>query len=280
VNRKGRQSNWRAGPVAAASPTCSDAASQRPPLRGTPAPTPPARDASVIWHEVECGGYSADLPLWEELATEVGGGILDLGCGSGRVAVHLARRGHAVDGLDIEPELVAAFAQRTQGLPATATVRDARNFGLEVEFALILAPMQLLQLFASAAERLACLRCVAAHLAAGGLAAFAIVESMPEPIETASPLPDTREVDGWVYSSLPVDARVDSGGIQVRRLRQTVSPQGELTEKLYEIGLRALGAATLESEAREAGLRPAGRRAIPPTEAHVGSTVVLLEKAA
>jgi SAM-dependent methyltransferase len=235
---------------------------------------------SVVWHEVECGAYAADLPLWEELAGQADGAILDLGCGSGRVAVHLARRDHAVSGLDIDPELVAAFAEQAEGLLATAAVGDATDFALETEFALVLAPMQLLQLFDGREPRLRCLRCVAAHLAAGGLAAFAIVESMPEPVETASPLPDTREVDGWIYSSLPIDARVESGSIQVRRLRQTVSPQGELEEELYEIDLRALDATTLESEAREAGLNPAGRHIIPPTDAHVSSTVVLLEKAA
>jgi hypothetical protein len=136
--------------------------------------------------------------------------------------------------------------------------------------------MQLLQLFAGREERLGCLRCVSRHLSGSGLAAFAIVESMPAPIDAAPPLPDTREVDGWVYSSLPIDAQVDSESIRVRRLRQTVSPQGELEEELYEVALHRLDAARLEDEAGEAGLRPAWRRAIPPTDAHVGSTVVAL----
>jgi SAM-dependent methyltransferase len=230
------------------------------------------RDASVIWHEAECDGYAADLPLWEELAAEQAGPVLDLGCGTGRVSSHLARRGHDVLGLDQDPRLVADLADAELG--------DARNFELGRRFALVLAPMQLLQLFGSPKERLDCLRCVARHLAPGGLAAFAIVESMPEPVDTAAPLPDTREVDGWVYSSLPIDARVDSGSIRVRRLRQTVSPAGDLSEDMNEVVLQALDAATLESEARQAGLRPAGRRAIPATEDHVGSTVVLLEREA
>jgi len=229
---------------------------------------PPAREA-VIWHRVECDAYSADLPLWEELATDQGGPILDLGCGTGRVLSHLSRRGHELRGLDSEPSLIAELT--------SASVGDAREFELAQSFRLIFAPMQLAQLFSGPEERLACLRCVAAHLAPGGLAAFAIVESMPEPVDSPAPLPDTREVDGWVYSSLPVDAVVDDDAIRVRRLRQRVSPQGELDESVHEVALRTLDAATLEDEARRAGLRPAGRRDIPPTEAHVGSTVVLLE---
>jgi tRNA G46 methylase TrmB len=49
--------------------------------------------AEAIWHDVECGSYQADLPLWEELAQRAQGAVLELGCGTGRVALHLARRG-------------------------------------------------------------------------------------------------------------------------------------------------------------------------------------------
>ena len=45
--------------------------------------------SAAAWHDVECGGYSADLALWEEMATEAGGPVLDLGCGTGRVGLHL-----------------------------------------------------------------------------------------------------------------------------------------------------------------------------------------------
>lgn len=226
-------------------------------------------DALVSWHEVECGGYEADLPLWEELAAGADGAILDLGCGTGRVTRHLRRHGHRVLGMDIEPGYVAALGEN-------GILGDARGFDLGAEFGLILAPMQLAQLLAGSDERRGCLRSVAGHLAEGGLAAFAIVESMPSPIDASPPLPDVRERDGWVYSSLPIETIAGDGTIRLRRLRQTVSPGGELSEELDEVLLQALDAATLENEARQAGLRPAGRRTIPATDAHVGSTVVLL----
>ncbi|MEX0972568.1 MAG: class I SAM-dependent methyltransferase [Solirubrobacterales bacterium] len=244
-------------------------------IRGDVSSLSPGTD--VIWHDAECGNYEADLPLWEELAK---GDVLDLGCGTGRVALHLARRECRVTGLDAELAFVDALSERAGELPVTGVTGDARDFDLDAEFDLVLAPMQLVQLFADAAERAACLRCVAAHLRPGGLAAFAIVEEVPDPVEAPPPLPDTREVGGWVFSSLPIEAHVDADGLRVRRLRQTVAPDGELSEQLDEILLAALDASTLEREAKAAGLEPAGRRAIPPTSDHVGSTVVLLERPA
>ncbi|HEX5761589.1 MAG TPA: class I SAM-dependent methyltransferase [Solirubrobacterales bacterium] len=245
--------------------------------------------AEVIWHDVECGAYGADLPLWEELADETGGPVLDLGCGTGRVALHLARRGHTVLGLDREAVLLAALAERAEGLPAEAELGDAAAFALGARFSLALAPMQLLQLL-DAEQRTDCLRCVASHLRPGGLAAAAIVADPPPAArspfvadsatkgERALPLPDTREIDGWIYSSLPLEGGLDDGAIVVRRLRQTVSPSGELDEQIDEVRLHRIDGTTVEGEARAAGLRPAGRREIPATAEHVGSTVVLLRR--
>jgi SAM-dependent methyltransferase len=235
--------------------------------------------SAVIWHDAENGAYSGDLALWEELAAAAGGPVLDLGCGTGRVALHLARRGHPTVGLDLDPALIAALAERAEGLPLRAVVGDARRFELGEEIALALAPMQLAQLLAGSEERTKSLACIASHLRPGGRAALSIVESLPAAVEGPPPLPDVREVDGWVYSSLPLDA-VDIGEeIVIQRLRQTVSPDGELSEEENEIRIRTLVADELEREGIEAGLEPLPRRRIPPTDLHVGSTVVVFEKA-
>lgn len=235
---------------------------------------------TVVWHDVECGGYDADLALWERLTEEAGGTVLELGCGTGRVALHLARRGHQVIGVDREPELVNSLRERGRELPVEGIVADARELRLSEPVALALAPMQLLQMLASPADRARCLGAVAAALAPGGRLAAAIVEGLPEPSAGQEPIPDVRDVEGWVYSSLPVDAAVDDGEIIVRRLRQTVSPEGQLREVSNEIRIRSLSPAQLEAEGAEAKLRPQERVAIPPTDLHVGSTVVVLAKEA
>jgi SAM-dependent methyltransferase len=233
-------------------------------------------NATAIWHDAECGAYTADLVLWEELAATAEGPTLDLGCGTGRTALHLARRGHAVIGLDVDPELIATLTERARGLPLQPILGDARAFELDTDIALAVAPMQLVQLLSSSADRLECLGCVASHLLPGGRVALAIVEGLPPGSEGAPPLPDVREVDGWVYSSLPLDA-VDIGDeIVIRRLRQLVSPAGELSEEGNEIRIRTLSADRLEEEGLACGLVPLARRKIPATDLHVGSTVVIL----
>ncbi|MGC1165675.1 MAG: class I SAM-dependent methyltransferase [Solirubrobacterales bacterium] len=233
-------------------------------------------NATAIWHDAECGSYGADLPLWQELADAAGGTVLDLGCGTGRVALHLARRGHPVVGLDSDPELISSLTERADGLSLRPVLGDARAFELGTAVSLALAPMQLAQLLASRADRLDCLGCVAAHLLPGGRVALAIVEGLPAESEGPPPLPDVREVDGWVYASLPVEA-VDIGEeIVIRRLRQTVSPAGELSEEDNEIRIRTLSAAELEADGVASGLVPLARREIAPTDLHVGSTVVVL----
>ena len=66
----------------------------------------------AAWHDIECGRYEADLPLWKELATAAEHGVLDIGAGTGRVALRLADAGHDVTALDLEPELLEVLSQR------------------------------------------------------------------------------------------------------------------------------------------------------------------------
>jgi SAM-dependent methyltransferase len=235
---------------------------------------------AAIWHDVECGAYDADLALWEELAAAAGGPILELGCGTGRVSLHLARRGHEVIGLDRDLELIASLRGRSDGLAVDAMVAAARDFQLDREVGLVLAPMQVLQLLASAEDRCCCLAAAAAALRPGGRLAAAIVERLPEADPTPSPVPDLREVEGWVYSSLPLAVAHDGPEIVIRRLRQTVSPAGRLSEEQNEVRIQVLSGERLEAEASAAGLDPVARHEVPPTDLHVGSLVVVLAREA
>jgi SAM-dependent methyltransferase len=235
---------------------------------------------AVVWHDVECGGYEADLPLWRELAA--GGRLVEIGCGTGRVALDLASRGHAVTGLDSDASLIGAMKERARdrGLDVDTLVADSRAFRLpRRDFSLFIAPMQVVQLMGGPDGRRAMLECVRSHLRRGGLFAAALADPFEGvPAEDAGPpLPDVREQDGWVFSSTPVAVRSEGGGTAIDRLRQAVSPSGELDESMTTIVLDRLEPDELEAEAAAAGFEASASRVVPPTGDYVGGVVVVLE---
>jgi hypothetical protein len=92
------------------------------------------------------------------------------------------------------------------------------------------------------------------------------------------PLPDVREENGWVFSSTPLMVRPEGDATAIDRVRQAVSPDGELTEAMTTILLDRLEADQLEAEAQALGLfRALPRRTVPETDGYVGSAVVVLE---
>ncbi len=245
-----------------------------------------AAELEAIWHDVECGAYAADLPAWVEIASEGAGPALELGAGTGRVALHLARAGLEVVALESVPALLDQLADRArrQGLELEPVLGDARRLDgieqLDRRYGAILAPMQFLHLIDDRAERRALLESAARRLASGGVVAAAVLDDDPVLLSAgdgSALLPDVRELDGWVYSSQPLQVAATATGIEIRRLRQTVSPTGDLSEEPHSVHLDGFGAAELEAEAEAAGLRRRRRIEIPATDDHVGSTICVLE---
>lgn len=234
----------------------------------------------VIWHELECGGYTADLPFWRELAGTASGPVLDVGAGTGRVALALAAEGHPVTAIDLDGELLGHLRQRATAarLQVRTQVADARDFELGTRFALCAVPMQTIQLLGGARERVRFLRRAQAHLRPGGRIAIAIVEELEE-FEVSpglpGPLPDVLERDGVVYSSTPVAVRINGAQVELERRREVVSPAGDLRVSADRVTLDLVSAHALERECEEAGLRPTGRVQLAPTDEHTGSTVVI-----
>jgi SAM-dependent methyltransferase len=233
----------------------------------------------VIWHDLECGGYTADLPVWSELGRAHGGPILDVGAGTGRTALDLGRLGHEVVALDQDPVLLAELERRAAGLPVRIVCADARSFDLQERFRLIIVPMQTVQLLGGASGRECLLRAAARHLQPDGIVALAITEELDyftAEDGTPLPLPDIRELDGVVYSSQPTAVREATDGFVLERLRERIGPAGERSVEPDVILLDRLTAPQLEAEARSVGLRPLRTEVVPATPDHVGSVVVIL----
>jgi len=245
----------------------------------------------VVWHDLECGLYNADLELWRELAQAHAAGekpILEVGAGTGRVSLDLARHGHSVTALERDPVLLHALAERAAGLEVEAVGGDARAFKLiRSDYALALVPMQTVQLMGGPAGRLAFLRAVRAHMRDGGVLAVALVEEI-EPFdadrEALDLEPELARHEGLVYSSRPT--RVSVGRRRIRiELERRVEPAdrqagaGERADQEAErevIQLDRLTPERLQREAARVGLRALEVRAVAPTELHTASAVVIL----
>jgi SAM-dependent methyltransferase len=232
----------------------------------------------ILWHDIECGGYDLDLPLWRELAAREGAPVLDVGAGTGRVALDLARRGHEVVALDLSAELLGALRERGAGLPVTAVQADAREFDLDARFTLVIVPMQTVQLLGGPAGRARFLARAREHLAPGGLLAVALADALEafDADHDHPPVPDLREVDGVVYASRPMAIRDLGDRAAIERVREVVARDGTRTVSDDVIELDRVDADELAAEAGAFGLRAQAPRRIPPTLEYVGSTVVML----
>jgi SAM-dependent methyltransferase len=232
-------------------------------------------NAEAVWHDVECGRYEADLPLWRERAAG-SEGVLDVGAGTGRVALDLAQAGHPVIALDLEPELLAVLSERAAlaGVTIPTVAADASEFTLAEPVDLIVVPMQTLQLLDDRDGFFASAR---GALKRGGRLAAAIATGL-EPFDgTIAPLPppDLGLYDGYRFVSQPVAIRVEDGRYRLERVRHLIAPDGTSTAADDVITLHAVSPGELAEEAARHGLEAESLLHIPETAEHVGAEVVV-----
>lgn len=241
------------------------------------------------FHDAECAGYVADLPLWLSLAETVGGPIYDIGSGTGRVSLPLAAAGYEVVAIDLEADLLEELGRRAaeQQLPVRTAPADMRTLGADLPDdlpapALVLIPMQSLQLVGGAVERHATFKGAAALAAPGAEMAVAVVGAV-EPFDARDSFPsllppDIAYLDGFRFESTPLAVLQDTpeDQIDMHRKRVVRDEAGAIvgTPEDILITLNPVTIPQLQAEAVAGGWSLGEVIEMAATDEHAGGTVV------
>jgi SAM-dependent methyltransferase len=120
-------------------------------------------DGIARFYDAENAGMLDDLALYSDLAGETGEPVLEVGCGTGRVMLHLAQQGVRVVGLDRSEAMLARGQRKLEVMPdlkplATFVHGDALDPHLSCCFKLILVPYNTFAQFGEQADQLTALR--------------------------------------------------------------------------------------------------------------------------
>jgi SAM-dependent methyltransferase len=132
-----------------------------------------AFDLYVRTYDTAVPDWPGEIQFYRELVAQVrskGGGVLEIGCGTGRVAIRLAQEGVDVVGLDLSAEMLRLAQAKSSDLPNIRWILgNMRSFELGETFDLVIIPGHAFQHLKVAEDQVQCLDCIKRHLAPAGV---------------------------------------------------------------------------------------------------------------
>lgn len=116
-----------------------------------------------------------DIPFYLEYAKKQNGNILELGCGTGRVSIELAKAGYFVTGLDLSESMLKIYKNKIEKLPQNIQEKiylkngNMADFNLNKKFSLIIAPFRTFQALTNDNDIKNSLKCIKNHLETNGI---------------------------------------------------------------------------------------------------------------
>jgi len=129
-----------------------------------------------IYDDIYTGYEEAMIDRLHELAGD--GRALELGIGTGRVALPLIARGVPVTGIDASPNMVAKLRAKPGGEPIEVIMGSFVEFKIEAKFDLVYVVFNTFYSLLTQQEQLRCFHSVAAHLSDHGV--FLIEAFVPD----------------------------------------------------------------------------------------------------
>jgi SAM-dependent methyltransferase len=135
-------------------------------------------EIGVLYDSVTLYRSRPDVDFYVEEARSTEGRILELGCGTGRVLIPVARLGKEITGIDSSPRMLAQCRARLDEEPpevrdkVTLVRADMRQLDLETRFSLVMIPFRPLQHLVAVSDQIATLQGIHRHLEPGGRLVF------------------------------------------------------------------------------------------------------------
>ena len=187
-------------------------------------------------------GSKNDLKFYRELALQSGKKALELGVGTGRVAIQLAKVGITVVGIDNSVHMLRVarekLAKETEAVRKRVILKrgDMRNFDLKHSFPFIYIPASTFDHNITAEEQKRTLTCVHKHLEKSGTFAFDLEQATPEKPKTSWWI-DRKEIDGGRMVVRSIFTRRDTTKRTCSLdLFFDVYKNGKLSERYHEYG--------------------------------------------
>ena len=125
-----------------------------------------------------------DVPFWRRLAAETGGSMLELGCGTGRIAIPLGKAGARIIGIDRSDAMLARARRRVVRGKLTRRVKlvrgDIRHLPFPAQaFDAVIAPYGVLQSLLRERDLAATLTAVHGAVRPGGTFGIELVADLP-----------------------------------------------------------------------------------------------------
>jgi SAM-dependent methyltransferase len=184
------------------------------------------------------------------------GPVLELGIGTGRVAIPLADRGFDVHGIDISEKMLRQLHDKATGRPITTSCGDFSHVAVSrSDFSLVFCVYSTFFALLDQESQVACFRNVAGRLRPGGRFVIETLVPTPGQYNQAGQLVDildkltSDEVRLRAARHDPVQQRLFEQHIEIR----------DGTVRLYPVRLRYAWPAELDLMAQLADLRPEHR---------------------
>jgi SAM-dependent methyltransferase len=130
-------------------------------------------------YDLENQDFEPDGSFFLAFARKLGGAVLELGCGTGRVTIPLAQDNVDITGLDVVPAMIQRAKQKAGDLPIQWIIDDIRHFRLERAFCLIFETGSVFQHLLTRSDQESYLARVREHLEQDGRFIFSLMFPHP-----------------------------------------------------------------------------------------------------